>query len=274
MNDLVVGERKDEVLVPRVHHRERELVVVPAPVDRLVGRVVERVVHPAHVPLEGEAEAPPSSAGDARPRRRLLGRHRHARVRACTTSFSSGGTRPPRGPRDRRSGSAATRRARASSRGRASRRRRRPAGRPHGTPRASRGHSPEVPHLVPTEVEDERAPVRMRPAAWVGVLVERRPVEAGERPLVAGKWAAHSRGGRRSRSHASRRRTRAGRPGRRASPAGEVARHLVAPRARRDAASRACSSTWVNPSSTTCSESSSARSRQPRPWRQEPACTS
>ena len=33
------------------------LVVVPAPVHRVLRHVVERVVHPAHVPLEAEAEA-------------------------------------------------------------------------------------------------------------------------------------------------------------------------------------------------------------------------
>ena len=43
----------------------------------------------------------------------------------------------------------------------------------------------EVPHLVAPEVEDERAPVGVRAAARVGVLVQRRPVEARERPVVA-----------------------------------------------------------------------------------------
>jgi hypothetical protein len=42
----------------------------------------------------------------------------------------------------------------------------------------------EVPHLVPPEVEDERPPVRVRSAARVGVLVEGRPVEPGEGPIV------------------------------------------------------------------------------------------
>ena len=43
----------------------------------------------------------------------------------------------------------------------------------------------EVAHLGPAVVEDERAPVGMRAAARVGVLVEVRPVEVGERPVVA-----------------------------------------------------------------------------------------
>ncbi len=42
----------------------------------------------------------------------------------------------------------------------------------------------EVPHLRPPEVEDERAPVGVRAAARVGVLVQVCPVEGGERPVV------------------------------------------------------------------------------------------
>ena len=49
----------------------------------------------------------------------------------------------------------------------------------------------EVAHLVAAEVEDERAPVGMRAAARVGVLVERRAVEARERPVVAREVRRH-----------------------------------------------------------------------------------
>ena len=49
----------------------------------------------------------------------------------------------------------------------------------------------EVPHLVPAEVEDERAPVGMGAAARIGVLVERRPVELRERELVAREVRRH-----------------------------------------------------------------------------------
>ena len=49
----------------------------------------------------------------------------------------------------------------------------------------------EVPHLVAAEVEDERAPVRVLAAARVGVLVERGPVEARERPVVAREVRRH-----------------------------------------------------------------------------------
>ena len=48
-----------------------------------------------------------------------------------------------------------------------------------------RAREQEVADLVAPEVEDERAPVGVRAAARVGVLVQRRAVEAGERPVVA-----------------------------------------------------------------------------------------
>ena len=45
----------------------------------------------------------------------------------------------------------------------------------------------EVAHLGPAEVEDVGAPVRLLAAARVGVLVQRRAVEPGQRPLVLGE---------------------------------------------------------------------------------------
>src|SRR3546814_9988170 len=57
VHDRVVAERKDEMLGPRVGEPEGDLVVVVATPDRVLRPVVERVVHPAHVPLVGEAEA-------------------------------------------------------------------------------------------------------------------------------------------------------------------------------------------------------------------------
>ncbi len=55
--------------------------MVVAAVDRIVGEVVQGVVHPPHVPLEPEAQA--ADVGrprDSRPRRRLLGRGDDARL--------------------------------------------------------------------------------------------------------------------------------------------------------------------------------------------------
>ena len=49
----------------------------------------------------------------------------------------------------------------------------------------------EVAHLVAAEVEDVGAPLLVPAALRVGVLVERRAVEAGQRPLVGGEVAGH-----------------------------------------------------------------------------------
>ena len=49
----------------------------------------------------------------------------------------------------------------------------------------------EVAHLAAAEVEDVGAPVGLLAAARVGVLVERRAVEAGERPLVLREVRGH-----------------------------------------------------------------------------------
>ena len=81
VHDLVVAERQHEVLAERVHQREGHLVVVVAAVDGVAPDVVERVVHPAHVPLEPEAQAAEvGGPGDAGPGRRLLGDRHHAGV--------------------------------------------------------------------------------------------------------------------------------------------------------------------------------------------------
>ena len=70
VHDLVVGEREDEALRPRVHEPERHLVMRVPAVDGILVQVVERVVHPAHVPFEVEAE--PAARG--RPRHAGPGR--------------------------------------------------------------------------------------------------------------------------------------------------------------------------------------------------------
>ena len=83
MDDLVVRERQDEVLAEGVDQAEGQLVVVVAAVDRVLLEVRQRVVHPAHVPLEAEAEA--ADVGrprDARPGGRLLGGRDRRRARA------------------------------------------------------------------------------------------------------------------------------------------------------------------------------------------------
>src|SRR3974377_325491 len=60
---LVMREGEDEVLTEGVHHAEREFVVVIAAVDWVASQVTQRVVHPAHVPLEDEAATAPRGGG-------------------------------------------------------------------------------------------------------------------------------------------------------------------------------------------------------------------
>jgi hypothetical protein len=57
VHDLVVGDREHVVLAEGVEQAEGDAVVVELAVDRVLGEVVEHVVHPAHVPLHGEAES-------------------------------------------------------------------------------------------------------------------------------------------------------------------------------------------------------------------------
>ena len=57
MHDFVVRDRQHEVLTEGIKEAEGHLVVMPAAIDRIFRHVIERVVHPAHVPLEAESEA-------------------------------------------------------------------------------------------------------------------------------------------------------------------------------------------------------------------------
>ena len=51
-----LAEGEDEVLGERVQQREGELVMVVAPVHRVLAEIDQGVIHPAHVPFEIEAE--------------------------------------------------------------------------------------------------------------------------------------------------------------------------------------------------------------------------
>src|SRR5919107_2351941 len=51
-----MGQREDEMLRVCIDHAEREGAMVVAPVDWILRHVMERVMHPTHVPLERESE--------------------------------------------------------------------------------------------------------------------------------------------------------------------------------------------------------------------------
>ena len=194
VHDLVVADRQHEVLVERVHQREGQLAVVVPAVDGLLAEVLQRVVHPAHVPLEAEAEAAlVGGLRDPRPRRRLLGDHDDATdplvggavglleqldgLEVLATAVLVGDPGP---------------------------------GVPGVVEVEHRGHAvdaqavdvellepvegvgdEEVAHLGPAVVEDVGAPLRVPAEPGVGVLVEGQSVEACERPLVGGEVAGH-----------------------------------------------------------------------------------
>ena len=68
-----------EVITECVDEPERHLVVMVLAVHRVLGHERQRVVHPAHVPLEREPEAAVvDRPRDARPGSRLFGVRRRA----------------------------------------------------------------------------------------------------------------------------------------------------------------------------------------------------
>ena len=57
MHNFIVGEGQHEVFAESIEEREGELVVLIATKNRILGKILERVIHPAHVPFEAETEA-------------------------------------------------------------------------------------------------------------------------------------------------------------------------------------------------------------------------
>ena len=192
VDDLVMRQREDEVLEEGVEQPERQVLLVVAAVDRVLDEVLERVVHPAHVPLEAEPQ--PADVGGARhcrPRRRLLGHHHHAGVGSVhnLVEFPQEGDGVCVLPAAEL------------------------VGHPLPVPAAvveveHRGdgvdaqpvhmelvepvpgrRDQERAHLVAAEVELQRAPVGVGGPPGVAVLVEGGAVEMHEGPLVAGEVA-------------------------------------------------------------------------------------
>ena len=160
---------------------------MPPPMHGVVLEVLQRVVHPTHVPLEREAEAAEvGRPADGRPRRRLLGDRERARHPAVDLFVELArnddgaevlpATELVRHPLSRLAGVVEV-----EHRG-------------HGVDADAvdvhllqpiqRAGDEEAPDLVAVVVEDECAPVRMLTLARVGVFVQRRSVELGERPRV------------------------------------------------------------------------------------------
>ena len=83
VDDLVVADGQHEVLTERIEEAERDLAVVAGAEERVGFHVAEHVVHPAHVPLEIEAQAPVGRGlCDQRPGGGFLGDHHFMRIAA------------------------------------------------------------------------------------------------------------------------------------------------------------------------------------------------
>ncbi len=74
MHHFIVRDGQNEVLAEGVHEAEGQLLVLVFAIHGVQGDVVQRIVHPAHVPLEGETQAAQvSGATDGRKCRGFLG---------------------------------------------------------------------------------------------------------------------------------------------------------------------------------------------------------
>ena len=57
VDHFIVREHEDEVFIERIEEAKRNFILVKATVDRIVAKIFQYVVHPAHVPLEREAQS-------------------------------------------------------------------------------------------------------------------------------------------------------------------------------------------------------------------------
>ena len=194
VHDLVVRQRQHEVLGVRVQQPERQVAVVVLSMHRIVPQVVERVVHPPHVPLVREPEAAVvHGCRDGGPRGRLLRDREDTRVHAVQrdVEVSDELQRP-----EVLAPAALVRHplARLARVVEVHHRRDRIDAQPVDVELLhpiERVRHQEVAHLVPRVVEDERPPVGVLTEPRVEMLVERGPVEAAQRPLVTREVRGH-----------------------------------------------------------------------------------
>ena len=79
MNDLVVRDGQDKVLRESVHHRECDILMMMLPEEGVQLEIVAHIIHPAHVPLEIEAQsANLRGTADQGPGGGFLGNHHNA----------------------------------------------------------------------------------------------------------------------------------------------------------------------------------------------------
>src|SRR5215831_13348920 len=56
MDDFIMRKREDEVFVMMIEHRESQVILMVFAMDRVPAEINQGVVHPTHIPLEGEAQ--------------------------------------------------------------------------------------------------------------------------------------------------------------------------------------------------------------------------
>ena len=187
VDDLVVRDRQREPLGERIQQTERELAMMPAPMYGIVGEVAQRVVHPTHVPLVGEAEATVMhGVGHLRPRGRFLGDREHAMVLTVHDAVEvaqegDGGEVLAPAVLVRHPLSRLARVVEVEHRGDSVDAQ--TVDVELGQP-VERVGDEEVPDLEAAVVEDVRSPVGVLALPRVGVLVQRGAVEASEGPVV------------------------------------------------------------------------------------------
>ena len=57
MNDFIVAQHQNEMLLKSVEEREGNVSLMKPPVNRIKLHVMEKVVHPAHIPFKPEPES-------------------------------------------------------------------------------------------------------------------------------------------------------------------------------------------------------------------------
>ena len=194
MDDLVVTDGQQKTLTERVEEAEGDVVVMVGPPHRVLVHVLQRVVHPPHVPLQAEAEAAVGSGmGHATPGGRLLGDHDDSRVALVRRRVRLLKERdrleilpPTEAVRDPLAVLARVIEIEHGC---------------HGIHPESvdvehlepvaRVRDQEVAHLRVAEVEHQCAPVRLFPEPRIGVFVQCLSVELRQRPLVFREVGGH-----------------------------------------------------------------------------------
>ena len=194
MHNLVMAQRQQEILIPGIEDGEIHQPVVMGPLGRSQRHVAQRVIHPAHVPLHVEAQAPLfRRAGNAGPVGRILGDHQRA-----------GHFRAHQGIEAAEEGHgikvfpAAIRIGRPFALGagiiqpdhRADRIHPQPIGMVFAQPEQRIGDE-ESQHLRPAKIIDRCAPIGMRAAPGVGVFVKRLAGEHRQPMRILGEMRRH-----------------------------------------------------------------------------------